>query len=265
VRAFVRSGYQERGLALLASPKRRGKLLAHVSRHTDLTLGSAVPPERRSPEFIEQLLLDRGAEPTCRVLSSLGEFDRKDLPLRDAVRTAWSQPHGFSVLSCRPGQLALYVRVDSFKTDCYVLEPKDARAAPPPPLQEQPPPYMTAICEPLIRFLEHAARVPDFYLAGHAANLDFWVGEVRHRLTVLDTYSQRLDRMKQGRQAFEKRHGQFQLGANKRTLPDDERMQLRLRLCEAAQRFLRRCHQEDLLTAAKLTEVAAELGLAMPG
>lgn len=78
-------------------------------------------------------------------------------------------------------------------------------------------------------------------------------------------YAQRLDRMKQGRQAFQKRHGRFQLGVSKRTIPDEDRAELRGRLCAAALQLLLRCSKEGLLPQGKLDAACMELGLKAPG
>src|SRR5207244_3525928 len=42
--------------------------------------------------------------------------------------------------------------------------------------------YLKAVCTPLIKTLDHSAALPANQLAGHAANLNFWLSETKHCL-----------------------------------------------------------------------------------
>ena len=43
-------------------------------------------------------------------------------------------------------------------------------------------------------------------LAGHVANLEFWVGQVRHALAVIDGYQERFRRLKGGQAVYVAKH-----------------------------------------------------------
>jgi hypothetical protein len=53
--------------------------------------------------------------------------------------------------------------------------------------------YFDGICAPLVRTLEHSACLPVHQLAGHAANLEFWVNEAKHCLAVIEGYQNALN------------------------------------------------------------------------
>lgn len=58
--------------------------------------------------------------------------------------------------------------------------------------------YLNEICDPLCRVLDHCAQLDRRRLAGYVANIDFWVGELRHCLMAVDGYAQRRQKMIEG-------------------------------------------------------------------
>lgn len=105
---------------------------------------------------------------------------------------------------------------------------------------------MDDICNPLIKTLERSTTLPTHQLVGHVANLDFWMDEAKHCLNVIDGYAQRFDRMKKAQQSYteaEKVSGM----PLQRGIKDNERKELRQKVCTAANRFLERCLSEQLI------------------
>ena len=66
--------------------------------------------------------------------------------------------------------------------------------------------YVRETAESLNRVLQHAAGLHAHRLAGYAANLDFWVGEICHCLAVIDGYDIRFDRLKKATKEYSKIH-----------------------------------------------------------
>lgn len=119
-------------------------------------------------------------------------------------------------------------------------------------------------------------------LSGHLANLDFWVAEVKHALSVLDGLSRRQsNRVKAQRQhigmhdtrrftAKEKSlYNEFLDGEDLRSAqPDLHRIDAsvvkakRQEVADSLYHFLKRCHKEHLLTGeeAKSALKSCELG-----
>lgn len=109
--------------------------------------------------------------------------------------------------------------------------------------------YVNDICTPLIETLDHSAALPAHQLAGHAANAEFWIGEAKHCLAVIDGYQERFDRLRTGQAEYEMKRGSIFTGPPlRRGSQDHERKELRRAVGEAIERFLVRCHREGLLT-----------------
>ena len=109
-------------------------------------------------------------------------------------------------------------------------------------------------------------------LAGHVANLDFWLGQARNALEVLDGYSKRFQRLKaaQTRHVSEHHTTEFALDdpcctqrvpAPPRKVPQDELREARRALCNAARRFLVRCCNERLIEESVLRQACADLAI----
>jgi len=56
--------------------------------------------------------------------------------------------------------------------------------------------YSSDIAKTLTQQLTRFVTLNRHQLAGHVANLDFWMAEVRHCFEVIDGYGQRFNRMK---------------------------------------------------------------------
>src|SRR5437867_496289 len=121
--------------------------------------------------------------------------------------------------------------------------------------------YVEDICAPLIKALNHSAGLPAHQLAGHAANVDFWISEAKHCLTVIDGYQERFGRLRAGQAEYEKQHEVVGTGSPlRRGAKDQARQELRRAVCEAIEQFLGRCHQEGLLSEKDLKAALGSLG-----
>ena len=109
-------------------------------------------------------------------------------------------------------------------------------------------------------------------LAGHVANLDFWMAEVRHCLDVIDGYNHRFEQMKtaQSNHITEHRTVEFDLDdpcCTQRTASPPSRVsgaeleEARRNLCEATYRFLVRCFNEGLVNQDVLRRTCGDLDL----
>jgi hypothetical protein len=109
-------------------------------------------------------------------------------------------------------------------------------------------------------------------LAGQVANLDFWIGEVRHALDVIEGYRQRFQRLKtaQSEHVTEHRTIEFDLSnpypdestpSPLRPTRDAELREVRRSLREAAYRFLVRCFIEELIDEATLRRACNALDI----
>jgi len=131
-------------------------------------------------------------------------------------------------------------------------------------------PYIDDICLPLIRVLEHNAGLQPHQLAGHVANIDFWFGEVRHCLGVIDGYNNRFEALKSAQADYERQHPHAipdpagwsqQVGRDpplKKTSKDSDRQRLRRELLAAADRFLARAEREGLVDPSCLFTASAQ-------
>jgi hypothetical protein len=123
--------------------------------------------------------------------------------------------------------------------------------------------YVVNVTEPLIQTLEHFAELPKHQLAGHAANFEFWKGEVDHAIHALDTYDDRFRRLKGAQAAYVKQHGAGIMREQgcfgdvyekkapapplQKTLREPELRALKSRLENALQRFVTRLKNDQLL------------------
>lgn len=121
--------------------------------------------------------------------------------------------------------------------------------------------YLEGICAPLIRTLNHSAALPVNQLAGHAGNVDFWIGEAKHCLTVIDGYQERFARIRAGQAEYEMQHDVVNTGPLRRSSKGTARQKIRREICEAIERFLGRCHREGLLSEKKLKVALGSLGI----
>ena len=109
IRAFIVPAKQQRFLELLAKPRRRAdalKALAHFS-DLDARYALSVPAGEQSTASILELLRTRGAPADCYLLSESTEFDRRTMPLANALDAVVGMGWG-TIVSCVPGQLGYY-------------------------------------------------------------------------------------------------------------------------------------------------------------
>jgi hypothetical protein len=135
-------------------------------------------------------------------------------------------------------------------------------------------PYSTDIVKPLGDQLAKFVTLNRHQLAGQVANLDFWLGEVRHGLAVIDGYGRRFDRLRTAQQRYVSEHGtrEFLLddpcctegtAEPPKRVPDREMRESRRALCDAAYRFLVRCYREDLISESVVRGACGELDISI--
>ena len=99
VDAFIVPAKRERYKALLASRRRRAKLLDGLNHCRDLDPRYAT--EIASSTDVVALLRSRGAPETCHLISDAKALDGKQMALREAIDEG-------TLIGCVPGRLALY-------------------------------------------------------------------------------------------------------------------------------------------------------------
>lgn len=127
-------------------------------------------------------------------------------------------------------------------------------------------PYVEDITEPLIKTLTYTGGLPARQLGGHAANLGFWVGEVKHAFDVIDGYGERFKKLQGGERMAAERLGieWHPFHARKLVRPgisDHELKELRRRLTDSVFLVLSRCYKEEFLSEAELEKYGERLGL----
>jgi hypothetical protein len=131
--------------------------------------------------------------------------------------------------------------------------------------------YIRDICQPLIDQLEKFATLNSHQLAGQLANLDFWVSEVEHRLSVIEGYYPRFQQLKAAQTDHVQRHRTARseypgdpIGESippiRRGVSDAELKELRDRLLKAVSHVVTRGINEGLLTEIDVREVKRRLG-----
>lgn len=132
--------------------------------------------------------------------------------------------------------------------------------------------YSTELTRLVADQLSRFVTLNRYQLAGHVANLDFWLAEVRHCMEVVDGYGKRFQRLKtaQAKHIAEHHTTEFalddpcctqQMPAAPRKIPDREFRDLRLALCDATRRFLLRCCREGFIEEGVLRQAFANLGI----
>jgi len=135
--------------------------------------------------------------------------------------------------------------------------------------------YVTELADLLTKNLERFVTLNDYQLAGHCANLEFWLGEAEHCLRVIDGYQTRFETMASAQADFAKKHhsvdwrtiGPFhdtaQTPKRPNKVPDHERKQARHELEKACYRFLVRCFNAALIDRSMLDRTAARLSISI--
>lgn len=109
-------------------------------------------------------------------------------------------------------------------------------------------------------------------LAGQAANLDFWLAQVRHGLEVLDGYGQRFQRLKAAQAKHVAKHHTTAFHLDDpcctssapdppQRIRDAEIRDARRSLCEAVYRLLIRCQREGFIEESALRAACNHLGI----
>ena len=120
VHAFIVPVKQARYLDQLASRKRRSMFLNRRNHALDYdpTSATRISPSQQTAATIEALLRKKGATETCHTISSLADWDARDMALREALDLVVGFSIG-TVLCCVPGRLAYYEAEDM--SDRYIL------------------------------------------------------------------------------------------------------------------------------------------------
>ncbi|MBX9625306.1 MAG: hypothetical protein K2X82_15980 [Gemmataceae bacterium] len=106
-------------------------------------------------------------------------------------------------------------------------------------------------------------------LAGQVENLDFWLGELRHALAVIDGYGVRFVRLHAAQERYVAAHHVTAsvvdpCGVTERPppqvrrIPDRELRQARRALVEAATKFLERCRAAGMVADAAVSAALSE-------
>lgn len=129
--------------------------------------------------------------------------------------------------------------------------------------------YSIDICDLLSVQLDRLAKLHPHQLVGHVANLDFWLGEVRHCQNVIDNYRLRFERLRDSQANYVREHDTTtysyetgtQIPMRAQRVPDDALKTSRSELREAFYRFLIRSYQEKLIDERMLRETADAIDL----
>lgn len=114
--------------------------------------------------------------------------------------------------------------------------------------------------EPLITTLEYQTGVQPPELAGYAANVDFWISEVRHRLALIDGYRQRFHLFAEA----QARECGKRFGARLRPAPnltESVLEDLRRRLIRATGKWITHVARHDLLPVELEDDLRAEFNV----
>lgn len=61
--------------------------------------------------------------------------------------------------------------------------------------------YLEKLCDALVAVFDRCVQLDRRRLAGYVANIDFWMGEVQHRLQLIDGFAARRQQMISGTKA----------------------------------------------------------------
>lgn len=132
--------------------------------------------------------------------------------------------------------------------------------------------FSTDMAELITKQLARFVTLNRHQLAGQVANLDFWLAQVRHALSIIDGYGVRFTRMHAAQEQYVTAHGttEFTLGADYPTdarasaphrIPNRVLQKARRELVEATSRFLERCRNDRLLSESDLSAAFKSLGI----
>jgi hypothetical protein len=131
--------------------------------------------------------------------------------------------------------------------------------------------YSTEVATLLAKQVSKFVTLNRHQLVGQLANLDFWLEEIRHGLSVLDGYEGRFQRMKVAQTSYVAEHQTIAYDQASRNwsdpvatlqrTPKGEFQDARRALCDATYRFLVRCHNEKLIDEYTLRKHCGELNI----
>jgi len=109
VHAFIMPDKRERYLQMLASPRRRSKILGLLYHHLDTIAArsTAITNSDHNLDHVERLLRRKGAGEMCYLISPERELDQQEMSLREAIDMLITQD-SVAVVCCISGRLAYY-------------------------------------------------------------------------------------------------------------------------------------------------------------
>ena len=139
--------------------------------------------------------------------------------------------------------------------------------------------YSTELSKTLTETLDRFVTLNPHQLAGHAANLDFWLTEIRHCVEGIDGYRKRFEEMKAAQMEYvalkstvESASGRcdgycpiceehrWSTPPSPKSVPHKELKDALRALRDTAYRFLVRCHKIGFIDEARLREAADSIG-----
>jgi hypothetical protein len=136
--------------------------------------------------------------------------------------------------------------------------------------------YSVNLAEVITQQMVRFATLNRHQLAGHLLNLDFWLDEIRHALSVIDGYQPRFRKLKEAQEKFggpppptppsrlRKLRGVPEFFGGTPPLPhrisDSDLAEARRALVDAGYGWLRRCYREGLLTKDQFRVHCESLG-----
>ena len=120
--------------------------------------------------------------------------------------------------------------------------------------------YVEETARTLARTLEHAAGLPAVRLAGYAANVDFWLAEVRHCLDVIKGYAARYRQFEDAQLTYAEQRGWRSMPEVSPSSTNAERNEARRAVIASMTRLADCCLKEGLIDAAKREQIARALG-----
>lgn len=137
--------------------------------------------------------------------------------------------------------------------------------------------YSTEVCHLLATQLDKLSGLHVHQLAGHAANIPFWLDEAKHCLSVVDGYHDRFQRLSLAQQVHIDLHhttetrlacpGCTDCGVTEgrpaapRLVPEKQLRAARQAIYKAMEQFLGRCYALWLIEEGVVQKACAEIGI----
>jgi hypothetical protein len=134
--------------------------------------------------------------------------------------------------------------------------------------------FSTELAELVARQLSRFVTLNRYQVAGHVANLEFWLGQVRHALATIDGYGKRFQELKRAQGTHVKEHKTTQFEFDDpcctqgppdlpQKVPEAALKEARIALCNAARRFLVRCYREGFVEGEALMKACADVPIGL--